>query len=69
MPDAAETKAKNEKVNAYFINGYCFTLSVTLYIIINKINIILEYLSDLCHFTFWIILKTNMSLKIISLFL
>ena len=43
MPDAAETKAKNENVNAYFINGYCLTLSVTLYIIINKINIILEY--------------------------
>ena len=34
MPDAAKTNAKNENVNAYFINGYCFTLSITLYIII-----------------------------------
>ena len=65
MPDAAETKAKNEKVNAYFINGYCLTLSITLYIIINIINInILECISELGHFTSWIKLITKMSLKI-----
>ena len=41
MPDAAETSAKKDNVQAYFINGYYLTLSITPTIRVNNKYILL----------------------------